>query len=165
MTQERRRALANRLLAESIYQTDYIRGTIGLLATLPTLYGLMTWFFGDDLWAGSEVYKTALTVPAAPQSWGTLFIAIGVTLYICAAKKRHRLTMTVSLITALMMGMFMVTFGVEYVARGNESALPPALGWGVFSLLLLNLWRLASKMNRLEKDYADIRAGDHYSDT
>lgn len=153
MTSERRRALADRLFAEHIYKTDYIRGSVGLLAALPILYGLMTWIFGDDLWSGSEVYRTAMTTPGAPQSWGTLFIATGLTLLVCAARRRYTAVMVVSIVTALVLGMFMVMFGAEYAIRRNESALPPALAWGVFSLLFLNLCRLASKLRKLESLY------------
>lgn len=153
MTADRRKALADRLFAEHIYTRDYIRADITLFSLLPTGYGALTWIFGDDLWSGSEVYKTALSAPGAPQSWGTLFVALGVTLAVMAARRRYRVVAVVSAATSLMMALFMVMFVTEYVARSNESALPPALAWAVFSLLLLNLSRLGLKMSRLERAY------------
>lgn len=164
MTTERRQALADRLLAEHIYHVDYIRGTIGLLAVLPIIYGLLTWVFPDELWSGSEVYNTALSVPGAPQSWGVAFVSLGVTLLLCAFKRCYRATMAVSLLIALVLGMFMVTFGTEYYLRHNESSLPPALAWGVFSLLFLNLYRLASKMRHLDESYRDLPPDDTLDD-
>jgi hypothetical protein len=156
MTKARRQALADRLLAEHIYKTDFVRGTIGLLAVLPILYGILTWTVGMDLWAGSEVYRTALTVPGAPQSWGSLFLVLGGLQMFCAFKRHYRLTQWVALAAALMIGMFMVTFGAEYWFRSNESALPPALGWGVFSVMYLNIARYGAKMSRLDAEYGDL---------
>lgn len=156
MTSARRQALADRLLAEHIYTTDYIRGSIGLLAVLPILYGILTFAAGDDLWAGSAVYQTAMAVPGAPQSWGSVFAAVGSLQMFCAFRRHYRLVKFVSIVAALLLGMFMVSFGAEYCLRSNESALPPALAWGVFSMLFLNVSRLAGKMSRLEREYVDL---------
>lgn len=153
MTAEQRKQVADRVYAEHIYAEDYIRGSIGLMAVLPVLYGLATWWFGDDLWSGSEVYKTALSVPGAPQSWGSVFITVGLTLLICAVRRNHTAVMVVTVTAALVMSMFMVSFTTEFVVSGNESAIPPAIAWLVFSLLFLNLSRLALKMRTMPRDY------------
>lgn len=166
MTDQRRKALADRLQAEHIYHVDYVRGTIALLALLPVLYGVLTWTAGDDLWAGTDIYHTALRMPGAPQSWGTIFMVIGVTLMVCSVRRKYRLVMWVSIVAALVMGMFMITFGTQYVITSNEAALPPAIAWGIFSLLFFNLWRMASKMHTLESVYrAQNRDHEPYADT
>lgn len=153
MSQDRREVLANRLLAENIYLVDYVRGSAGLLALLPLLYGAFTWVVGDDLWSGSEIYGTALTVPGSPQSWGTVFILLGASMLYTALRQTYRWVRVIAVLTAWVLGMFMITFGLEYVLHSNESCLPPALGWGVFALLYMNLWRYANKMYHLRTEY------------
>lgn len=161
MTAEQREAVAARIYAEHLYQVDFVRGSIGLMALLPILYGIATWWFGDDLWSGSEVYKTAMGVPGAPQSWGSVFMAVGLTLMLCAVRRNYTAVEIVSGVAALVMSMFMISFGTEFVVSGNESAIPPAIAWLVFSLLFLNLARLALKMRRLPRDYpVDLDASD-----
>ena len=159
MTADERKQLADRMMAEHMVHQAFIRGSIGLLSLLPILYGLLTWVFGDDLWSGSEIYATALTVPGAPQSWGTIFLVLGLVLMTGALRVHLRLVAWVSLLTALILATFMVMFGVEYLARQNESSLPPALAWGVFSLLFLNLWWLAHKMDRISRGRQNFQDG------
>lgn len=154
MTPEGRKDLADFLLAEYIYRIDFIRGSIFVIGLLPLLYGISTWVFGMDLWSGSEVYNTALALPGAPQSWGSMFVSIGAGLVFCSFKRHLRVLRVAALAGALIMGMFMVTFSVEYYWRRNESAIPPALAWMIFSLMFFNLWRYASKMRTLEKVYS-----------
>lgn len=156
MTKARRQALADRLFAEHIYHSDFVRGSIGLLAVLPIIYGVLTFAAGDSLWSGSAVYRTAMTVPGAPQSWGTVFVVIGGLQMLCAFRRHYRLVQVVTLAAALLVGMFMCSFGAEYVARSNESALPPALAWAVFAMLYLNVSRYAGKMHRLDREYGDL---------
>lgn len=149
MTRQRRQELADYLLAEHTFHLDYIRGEVGMLSLLPIGYGILTWIFGEQLWAGSAVYRTALSMPGAPQSWGTLFIALGATLMVCGLRLRYRVVRVVAVGAALVLALFMVMFLTEYFTTGNASALPPALAWAVFSLLLLNMARHAVKMASL----------------
>lgn len=154
MTADRRKVVADKLAAENIYQVDYIRGSVGILAVLPIVYGLLTWFVGDALWSGSPVYSTALSVPGAPQSWGTLFIILGVALLICVRRRHFAMITGVSLVAALVFSTFMVSFGMEYFDSGNPSTLPPAFNWGTLSLLMLNLTRHGVKMRQTNRLYA-----------
>lgn len=154
MTADRRKAVADKLAAENIYQVDYIRGSVGIMAALPIAYGLLTWFVGDALWSGSPVYATALAVPWAPQSWGTLFIALGVALLVCVRRRHFAMITTVSLISALVFATFMVSFGMEFFDSRNPSTLPPALNGGTLSLLMMNLTRHGIKMRQTNRLYA-----------
>lgn len=159
MTEEQRSQLADRLFAEHIYQVDYIRGSIGLLAGLPVVYGVLTLIWGQELWAESPIYATALTVPYAPQSWGSTFIVLGTALLALAFRRRYLAVAWVSMALALVQGMFMVMFATEFFGSDNESALPPALIYAVLALLLLNLWRLGTKMHRLDRVYSSDQGG------
>lgn len=143
MSQAERLALADKLAAEYTRLIDFVRTATVLLGLLPLMYGGLTWFYGDSLWAGSLAYGTALSVPWAPQSWGTMFIVVGVVI-IGAARRGHRKCIAIStLVGALMLSMFMVTFLTEVFSNGKEGAWPPALVYGVMSLLFLARSRLA----------------------
>lgn len=156
MSPDERHGLADRLLAEHIYRVDYERGSTALLAVLPILYGTLTWIFGPELWGGSRVYETALQVPYAPQSWGSVFILLGGSLFVAAWRDKHKWCGLISITLAGVLSMFMVSFAMEWFGnRSNESALPPALIYAVFSLLFLNRWRFAAKMRILEQTYQD----------
>ncbi|AHJ88513.1 hypothetical protein Jolie1_013 [Mycobacterium phage Julie1] len=143
MNQAERLRLADRLAAEHTRLLDFVRIATVLLGLLPLMYGGLTWVYGERLWAGNIVYGTALGVPWAPQSWGTVFVILGVGTIVSARMDRRRCVFILTLLTALMLSMFMVTFLVEVVGNDNVSALPPALVYGVVSLLFLARSRLA----------------------
>ncbi|AAN01860.1 hypothetical protein SEA_WEST99_18 [Mycobacterium phage West99] len=143
MTSEERLALADKLAAEYTRHIDYIRTQTVLFGLLPLFYGILTFVFGDDLWAGGVVYSTALQVPYAPQSWGVAFIVMGLGVIVNAWYRRQRLLVASCMLTALILSMFMVTFLTEVVVSDNLSGLPPGVVYGIFSLSFMNRARLA----------------------
>lgn len=143
MTRDERLALADKLAAEYTRHLDYIRTQTVLFGLLPVLYGILTFWFGDDLWGGSIVYRTALAVPYAPESWGVVFTVLGGGVIVFASWKRQRLLTAWCLATALVLSMFMVTFLTEWVANDNPSGIPPGVVYGVFALSFMNRARLA----------------------
>ncbi|AER47665.1 hypothetical protein [Mycolicibacterium goodii] len=143
MTDDELRILADRLADEYTRLLDHTRAVTTLLGLLPMLYGVLTWIFSDALWGSSPVYRTALMVPFAPESWGTVFVTLGLLTIVLAHTNRHRGLTVVSLLTALVLGMFMVAFAWEGYASQTLSALPPAVVYGIFALLFMNRARLA----------------------
>ncbi|AHJ88313.1 hypothetical protein Hosp_011 [Mycobacterium phage Hosp] len=143
MNQAERLILADKLAAEHTRLLDFVRTATVLLGLLPLMYGGLTWVYGEKLWAGNIVYGTAMGVPWAPQSWGTVFVILGVGTIVSARMDRRRCVGILTMLTALMLSMFMVTFLVEVFSNDNVSALPPALVYGVVSLLFMGRARLA----------------------
>ncbi|QHB37753.1 hypothetical protein I5G63_gp012 [Mycobacterium phage Imvubu] len=143
MNQADRLALADKLAAEHTRYVDFVRTATVLLGLLPMMYGGLTWVYGDRLWAGNAVYGTAMGVPGAPQSWGVLFVTLGVGVIASARLGRRRCIAGFTLASALMLAMFMVTFLTEVVGNGQVQALPPALVYGIVSLLFLSRSRMA----------------------
>lgn len=143
MDQEERLALADTLAGEYTRLLDFTRTATVLLGLLLLMYGGLTWLYGVRLWAGNEVYEMALAVPWSPQSWGTLFIVLGLGTIVSARRGRRRCIAWFTTGTALMLAMFMVTFLTEALVKDKVSALPLALVYGVVSLLFLTRARLA----------------------
>lgn len=143
MSESERLVLADKLAAEYTRQLDYIRTQTVMFGLLPVLYGLLTFAFGDDLWSGSVVYRTALSVPYAPESWGVTFVTLGVGVMLFSWTGRQRLLATWSMATALILSMFMVTFLTEWVANDNPSGLPPGIIYAVLAMSFMNRARLA----------------------
>jgi hypothetical protein len=135
-------ALAGRLADEHARLVDFLRTVTILLGLIPTSYGVLTWWFGINLWNGSVVYQTALGVPYAPQSWGAAFLVLGVGVIASSAWGRNRCIAGFSLATALVLSIFMVTF-LAVALRGQHTALPPSVVYGVLSLLFLTRAHLA----------------------
>ena len=57
---------------------DYAKGNAIVHSLFAITYGLITIFFGDELWELGHVYSSAKQVPYAPESWGILAIFCGV---------------------------------------------------------------------------------------
>lgn len=145
MTEAELRALFARLEAEYYRQLDFIRTAGFLLGLLPLIYGILTWVFGDALWTGSQLYRTALEVPGAPQSWGTVFIVMGALTCLSSFWFRPKLTASATLGSALVLASFMFSFGWSAYQHESLSALPPTVVYGILSLLFFALARLAWK--------------------
>lgn len=162
MDQEERLALADTLAGEYTRLLDFTRTATVLLGLLPLMYGGLTWLYGVRLWAGNEVYETTLAVlavPWSPQSWGTLFIVLGLGTIVSARRGRRRCIAGFTTGTALMLAMFMVTFLTEVLVKDKVSALPPALVYGVVSLLFLTRARLAWSGRRSRRGLRESTAG------
>ena len=159
MDQEERLALADTLAVEYTRLLDFTRTATVLLGLLPLMYGDLTWLYGVRLWAGNEVYETALAVPWSPQSWGTMFIVLGLGTIVSARRGRRRCIAGFTTGTALMLAMFMVTFLTEVLVKDKVSALPPALVYGGVSLLFLTRARLAWSGRRSRRGLRESTAG------
>ena len=143
MSQEERLELADKLAADHTRLIDYVRTTTVLLGLLPVIYGGLTWLYGEGLWTISSIYATAMTVPGAPQSWGGLFIVVGTGVIVSAARRRKKCIAAFTLLAALILSMFMASFLTEWVTNDVTGALPPAVVYGVVSLLFLTRAHLA----------------------
>lgn len=148
MTDKERQAAGERLIREYTLHLDFIRTSTVLLGLLPVLYGILTWVFGDALWATSPVYRTALTVPLAPQSWGTVFIALGVLTVWFSGHRNHRGSAVVTALTALVLASFMVSFLIEGLRSQTIGVMPPAVVYGIFSVLFLSRSRLSWELRK-----------------
>lgn len=126
-------------------QRDHIRVQTWLIGLLPVLYGILTWTFGDTLWASSPIYRTALAMPYAPQSWGVAFIVMGVLTVWFSERCKHRADMVACLVTAFVLAGFMASFVIVAVEDRTPGALPPAVIYALFALLYMNRAWLAWK--------------------
>ena len=122
---------------------EYVRFSTVLISTLPVVYGILTWVFGSALWSGSPVYQHALSVPYAPQSWGTVFIVLGVLSVWFGEKQQYRALAVTSILLGLVLGSFMFTFAAGAITSNTLSAIPPAVVYGIFALAFLNRSLLA----------------------
>jgi hypothetical protein len=122
---------------------DFLRTVTVLLGLIPFTYGGLTWLFGIGPWIGSPIYATALAVPYAPQSWGTVFLLLGIATIVSGLTGRHRCVLVSTILTALALSMFMVTFAEAAMLSSGAVGLPPAVVYGVLSLLFLTRARLA----------------------
>lgn len=122
---------------------EYVRFSTFLISSLPVIYGILTWVFGSALWAGSPVYRHALQVPLAPQSWGTVFIVLGVLSVWFGETRRYRALAVTSILLALTLGMFMFTFALSAFSTHTLAGIPPAVVYGIFAMAFLNRSMLA----------------------
>lgn len=127
---------------------DYVRISTWLIGILPIAYGGMTWIFGDDLWSSSPIYRTALSVPYAPQSWGTTFIVLGVLSILLAELRYYAMDAVCCMAMAVILASFMVAFMAEAIGHHLIGALPPATIYALFSLLFMIRARLSWKFRR-----------------
>lgn len=134
-----------RVVAQFQAYEDSIRVSTWLIGMLPIVYGILTWTFGDALWAASPVYRTALAMPYAPQSWGVAFITMGVATIWFAERKAYRADMWACLTTAFVLAGFMASFLIVAVEDHTLAALPPTVVYALFALLFMNRARLAWK--------------------
>lgn len=138
MTDEERRDLGDRLAAEYLRHADYLRASTILISTLPIVYGLLTFVFGGALWASNPIYRTALQVPGAPQSWGMAFVFLGGATIVLAAKRRHLAVAIATLATSCALASFMAAFLIESWRATSLYGIPPAVVYGIFSVAFLN---------------------------
>lgn len=128
-------------------QLEYTRVQTLLLGLLPTVYGTLTFIFGGRLWDlgqdSGTAYSTAMTLPHAPQSWGALFLVIGLGMIIAAWKHHRRCLVVFSMGGALLCATFMMTFLGDLLRSDRVSVLPAAAVYFVLSLMFLNRARLA----------------------
>lgn len=148
MTREEQLAAGERVAREYTLHLDYIRTSTVLLGLLPFFYGILTWIFGDALWSQSQVYRTALAVPGAPQSWGAAFIAMGVLTVWFSGHRNHRGAAIVTALTALVLASFMVAFLIEGWRSHTIGVMPPACVYGIFSVLFLARSRLSWSLRK-----------------
>jgi len=139
--------LANAFAKTVEPQLTYIRVQTGLLGLLPAVYGTLTFIFGGRLWDlgrdSGNAYATAMTVPYAPQSWGTVFVVVGVGMVYSAWSHRRKPLVVFSLGGALLSATFMMTFLADLINGQRVSVLPAAAVYTVLALMFLNRARLA----------------------
>lgn len=148
VTDEELDSAAQCVAAQFEAQSDYIRLSTWIIGALPVIYGVLTWVFGDALWASSPVYRSALLVPYAPQSWGTVFIALGALSIALAERDKHRADAVCCHLMAVILAAFMVSFALVAYTDTTLSALPPTVVYGLFALLYMNRGWMAWKSRR-----------------
>ena len=126
-------------------QRETLRFSAWLTGGLPVLYGIATWLFGTSLWASSSVYTHALAVPGAPQSWGTVFIVLGVASIVTFERRQQRAAAVIDMLAAFVLAAFMASFILAGFKLHLPMAVSPAISYGVFALLYMDLARLAWK--------------------
>ena len=127
-------------------QQDTLRLNAWVIGALPVLYGIMTWVFGQRLWSGSSAYMHALSVHGAPQTWGTVFLVLGVISIAAHETKRYTTDAVSCALLAIVLAMFMASFiTAGFVLGDNVSTASPALSYAIFSVLFLGRARLAWK--------------------
>ncbi|MCV7424345.1 hypothetical protein H7K45_27740 [Mycobacterium yunnanensis] len=154
MTPEERDELAGRLLAEYTRHVDYVRASTVLISLLPTLYGIFTFVWGQAVWSTNTIYRTALDVPGAPQSWGLMFVTLGVSTMVLAAKCKHLAVTVTTVITSVVLASFMVSFLIESWRAASLYGIPPAVVYGIFAVAFLNRSRFAWTSWRAESGWA-----------
>lgn len=143
MTEQELRESGQRLARAYERHVEYVQASTVLISALPIIYGILTFIFGDALWESNPIYRTALEVPWAPQSWGGVFVVLGVSTIVCAAKRRHLAVSLATIGTAVALAGFMVSFLIESVRADSTYGLPPAAVYGIFSVAFLNRSRFA----------------------
>ena len=126
-------------------QRETLRFHAWITGALPVLYGVATWVFGTSLWASSPVYTHALAVPGAPQSWGTVFIVLGVASIVAFERRQHRASAIVDMLTSLVLACFMAAFVLAGFKLHLPMAASHAISYGLFALLYMNTARLSWK--------------------
>lgn len=127
---------ARRQIAEA---EAFIRGVTTLLGVFPIGYALLTFCFGDPLWAGAPTYDTANSVPYAPESWGVVAICAGCLILLGEYMRRHVLIVAGALVQSVWCLFFAVGFGVDSVNHHVPFGLPGT--WVYFTIAALMVVR------------------------
>lgn len=106
-----------------------------MYAGLAIVYGTSIIVGGEDRWA-APAYKTALTVPGAPATWGAVFLTFGVILLVGVITGRTTPIRVGAGLCALWCMFFAVTFLVETIRNDAVGYGGPIL-WGWFAVMYL----------------------------
>ncbi|QDF17547.1 hypothetical protein SEA_YAGO84_15 [Gordonia phage Yago84] len=147
MTEGEAREELARLARQAEYRREFIVAQTVFLAVLPILYAAAIFVYGDALWTVNgtplSVYRTAMELPNAPESWGTFFLIMGVGCLAALFTRHDRALAVLAGLTALVVCSFMISFAADYVRYDAPQAIPPALVYGVVGVSFFNLARLA----------------------
>lgn len=126
---------------------DFIRHVTVVLGLLSIGYGTLTFIFGDFLWAHGDMgtYRAALSVPLAPQSWGTMAVAMGLIILWAEFAEKY----TAKSISLGLQGLWCLVFAsfffYDCVDQKSAFGVPAILLWGAFGVLYIGRSRLAWK--------------------
>ena len=122
---------------EAVDKVEAMRGFLDneayALSLFAIYYGCLTWIFGKDLWPPE---RSAFGIPGAPQSWGSLMIALGiVTAVVSSRRLRWSKYVSWAMRTlVLVWGVFSITFLIDIVSDNDPRAYVP---FGIYLLLAL----------------------------
>ncbi|QNL30142.1 membrane protein [Gordonia phage Mariokart] len=156
MTPDEARREVEQLVRQSEARREFIVAQTVYLALAPILYSVAIFIYGERLWrvAGTDiaVYRTAMELPNAPESWGSLFMILGVGCLVALWRRNDRWLAALAAVTAIVVCSFMVAFASDFVRFSAPQALPGAIIYGVIGLSFFNLSRLAwvSSRNRVQ---------------
>lgn len=125
------------------YGENYIQGSTTLLGLFAIAYGALTFAFGDKLWLPSaSVYRNAMEIPGAPQTWGVIATVSGVGLIAAVYMRDTQLSQRVKLASASMMSIWCFSFAftvlIDCFEFSTPQGLPAVLILGVFWLMYVN---------------------------
>lgn len=126
---------------------DFIRHVTVVLGLLSVGYGALTFIFGDFLWASGEkgAYQAALSVPLAPQSWGTVAVAMGIIILWAEFAEKYKVKAIALLLQGFWCFVFASFFFYDCVDQKSAFAAPAILLWGAFGVVYIGRCRLAWK--------------------
>ncbi|UQT02116.1 membrane protein [Gordonia phage Axumite] len=154
MSPDETRREVERLVRQSEYRREFIVTQTVFLSLAPILYSIAIFTYGDRLWRVKNtdlaVYRTAMELPNAPESWGTLFLTLGLGCLLALFTKHDRSLSVIAAATAVVTSSFMVAFASDYVRFDAPQALPGAIIYGAVGLSFFNLARLAWVSSRNE---------------
>lgn len=131
---------ARRQIAEA---EAFIRGVTTLLGVFPIGYAILTFCFGDPLWAGAPTYDTANSVPHAPESWGVVAVCAGVLILVGEYTRHHRLIVAGAGVQSVWCLFFSVAFLTDSLDKHISFGLPGTWVYFIFAALLVARARLA----------------------
>lgn len=130
---------------------DYARGNAMVHSLFAMTYGALTIFCGDDLWSGGSAYRTANSIPFAPQSWGCVAIVFGGVIAIgCVKNKNSERWIRVG---CFLMAVWCFVFAIFFLTDSIKSHTPFGLpGTAVYSYMAMLMIHRSVLSRRIQID-------------
>lgn len=122
------------LKAEVKSDQEFVRAATWVLSLLPIIYGLLTFWFSNELWITDNVNNPAMEVPGAPESWGAVFIFAGLGTLVFSELKKRIPTVTFAILGAMILATFMFAF---LLSDDYPDSLNRAVPYGAISILYI----------------------------
>lgn len=123
---------------------SFVHGFTVNMAIIPIGYGILTFVFGAEMWSGAT-YGSAMSVPYAPQSWGTVALALGILIVISERKRLYGLMSVACFLSATWCLIFAFFFLFDCIRHGMSFGAPGVLVYSTIGVAFLSLSRLAWK--------------------
>lgn len=108
-------------------------------------YGLLTFAFGEGLWGTGSLptYQSALSVPMAPQSWGTFAMTCGALMVIGEFANKAGLLASASFLQGIWCLTFASFFLFDSIQHETSAGISGVWVYAAFGVIYLGRARLA----------------------